>query len=399
MTSVLHNRSFRNIWLASLLSMMGSQISRIGLILYLFTTRDSVFDLALLIVLETLPGMFAAPVAGAVSDRASKRAVMVISDLVRAGSTGLILLWPTLEMIYLMTALHSIATAFFQPAKSASIPLIVEKSDLPQANGIDQSAMNLMLIAGPVIGAQLLLNVGLSTTLIIDSLSFLVSAWLVARVKTLRVEGHIAERSTALNLVQIKVGWQYFIRHRLARHLNLLFFVSLLCTGIWMPLAPFFIRQHLGASEHILGWQLGVFGTGTVVGALLAPRLIARFGKGLSLFVSLLAEASSLIVYALVSHVGVSMVVIFTLGIIVSFIVVPFYSILQVVVAKRFLGRVFSVIKLCENLAIVLAMVAAMLLNDLLGSRLIFLIAGSCYFGLTMVSSLTQGGKRLLATP
>ena len=70
---LLRNGSFRNLWIASLLSALGSQVSKIGLLLYLFDTRGEVISIALLVVLETLPGAVAAPLAGAVVDGMNKQ--------------------------------------------------------------------------------------------------------------------------------------------------------------------------------------------------------------------------------------------------------------------------------------------------------------------------------------
>jgi MFS family permease len=340
----------------------------------------------------------AAPVAGALVDRLNKRVMMVVSDLSRMVFMLVILLRPSLSVIYLMASLHSIATVFFQPAKSAAIPLIVKKEELTRANALEQSAVNLMMIAGPVIGALMLRHFGLTVSLLIDAFSFLLSALLVARVSIRHVDREGLELSAVGTMNEIKEGWHYLARHRIALHLNLLLFMALICTSLWIPLAPFFIRDHLGGSDQILGWQLGLFGLGAVVGGLIAPRLIEWFGTGVTLFGGFLAEAVSLSVYGLVSHVGVSMVVVFIWGVVVSVVVVPFYSLLQKVIEERFLGRVFSLVKQCENAAIVLAMVGAALLQDMVGSHLIFLFTGLVYFGFTAISSFSKGGKALLAT-
>lgn len=378
--------------------MMGSQVSRIGLILYVFDTGGAVVNLALLLVLDTLPGAVAAPLAGAAVDGLNKRVVMVVSDLSRMSFMLIILLRPSLSVIYLMAALHSMATVFFQPAKSAAISLIVKPEDLTRANAVEQSMANLILIAGPVVGAVLLRQFGLTTSLLLDALSFLVSALLLARVSIRQVERKKVELSAAGIVTEIKEGWQYLKRHRLALHLNLLLFVALICTSIWIPLAPFFIRDYLGGSEQLLGWQLGLFGFGAVMGGLVAPRLVERFGTGVTLFAGFLAEAVSLSVYGLVSRVEASMAVVFIWGVVLSIVVVPFYSILQQIVEEQFLGRVFSLVKQSENVAVVLAMAGAILLQDLVGSHLIFFFAGLVYFSCTVLSSLSRGGRALLAT-
>lgn len=395
---MLGNSSYRNLWLASLLSMTGSQISRVGLILYIYSTGNSVPALALLLILELLPGALVAPLAGVVIDAYSKRAVMIVSDLLRM--VFMLLIWwrPTTGMIYWMAALHSVATVFYLPAKSALIPAVVEESDWPSANGLDQSASSLTMVAGPIIGAELLILVGLKATLIVDAFSFLASALLVARVKSRPVTRGRVDLSLAATVQNVKAGWNYIATHRLVLRLNVMVFVSLLCAGMWMPLAPSFVRDQLSGSSRLVGWQIGIFGLGAILGGLLAPLLVRRFGKGVMVFLGLLTEGLSLSVYAVVSHVGVSMLIMFVLGIVVSIVVVTFYSILQTVVEEPFLGRVFSIVKQGENLAVVLAMVIAVLLQGFLDSHVILLVAGLFYVVLTVASSFGRGGRLLLGT-
>ena len=398
MLQILRNGSFRNLWVSSLLSTLGSQISRIGLLLYVFDTRGEVISLALLVVVDTLPGAVAAPLAGAVVDGTNKRVVMVVSDLSRMIFMLVILVHPSLGVIYLMTALHSVATVFFQPARSAAIPLIVKQEDLTRANGLEQSAANLILITGPVLGAVLLRQFGLTASLLIDAASFLVSALLLARVTIRKVERKKIELSAAGAVNEIKEGGRYLWRHPLALQLTFLLFVALSCTSLWIPLAPFFIRDQLGVSEQLMGWQFGLFGLGAALGGLIAPRLVERFGTGATLFAAFLGEALNMMLYSIVSRVEISMLVVFVWGIILSIIVVPFYSILQKIVEERFLGRVFSLIKQGENLAVVLAMVAATLLQGFVATPLIFLLGGLIYFSFTVASSFSRGGRALLAT-
>jgi predicted MFS family arabinose efflux permease len=395
---ILRNASFRNLWVSSLLSTLGSQVSRLGLILYVFDTRGEIISLALLIVVDTLPGAVMAPLAGAFVDGLNKRVVMVISDLSRMILMLVILVHPSLGVIYLMTALHSVATVFFQPARSAALPLIVKQEDLTRANGLEQSAANLSLIAGPVLGAILLRQFGLTATLLFDAASFLMSALMVARVTMRQVERKQIDLSAAGAVNEIKGGGRYLLQHPLALHLTFSLFVALSCTSLWIPLAPFFIRDQLGVSEQLMGWQAGLFGLGAVIGGLIAPRLVDRFGTGVTLFVAFLGEALNMMLYSVVSRVGYSMLVIFVWGIILSIIVVPFYSILQKIVEEQFLGRVFAFIKQGENLAVVLAMVAAVFLQGFVATPLILLLAGLVYFALIVASSFSRGGRALLAT-
>lgn len=390
---------FRNLWLAGLLSLFGKEVTRIGLFLYLFHEQASVANLALFIAIKTLSAVLAAPAAGFVVDRFNKRTVLVATDIVRAAFILVILWQPTVPVIFVMGALQSVATVVFDPAKAAAIPLILEPRQVPKANGVEQSTRNLVMVLGPVAGAELVMRGGLEAILVFDAVSYLTSAALVLRVRIPAVATESPAAKAAAPFSDIREGWRYFFRHRLASHMTMLFVVSMLTAGLWVPLAPFFIRDFLGASERLLGWQLGFFGVGGIAGGMFASWLSNRVNKGPILFGALLAEGVYLTVYSLVSDVVASCMILFVWGVAVATIHVSSRSILQVEVQERYLGRVFAVVYQGENVAMMTAMGIAVLVGSLYSSHLVFLAAGLFYVVLISASAMTRGGRALLVTP
>jgi MFS family permease len=397
-STVFEHAAFRRLWLANVLSQTGSQISRIGLILVVVERTGSVAALALLVCLEALPAAIVAPLAGAVVDRRSRRAVMVSADLVRFASVMVILAAPTYGTICAMAAVHSVATGFFQPARAAALPLAVPREHIVAANSWDQGAANLMFIVGPALGTELLLALGLSWTLIVDGATFLLSASLIPSLPGDNMRGREPAPLLASAVDDIRSGWRYLRTHDLALHLSALFFVSLLCAGLWTPLAPFFVRDYLGGTTRLLGWQFSAFGTGAIFGSMIAPPLVRRCGRGPIVCAGLVGEGVCQTAYAMVPNIAVSTALMFGWGAVVSLIVVPFYSILQTVVDERFLGRVFSTVKQSENLAMAAALGLAIVLQPTLDSHTILLAGGLTYCALALASLLTQGGRSLLGT-
>jgi MFS family permease len=397
MTYLLSSRSFCRLYVANLLSMLGSQISRFSIILYIFHDTNNVENLILLIILETLPGALVAPFSGTFIDRFDKRKFLILSDIYRMIIMVVILIYPKVLIIYFMAALHSVGTVCFELAKNASVPLLVAHDDLPKANGIDQSSLNMVMILGPILGAELFRQMGLTATLIIDAGSFLLSAILIKGIQphyTNQAQGP-DQHSTISGIVQ---GWGYLVQHRLALHLVSLSFVSLLCVGLWLPLAPFFIRDFLGGSDVLLGVQTGVFGLGGVCGAFCAPRLTQYYGKGLLLWAGLLGESLTMTVYAFIPNISLSVLICFLWGVHVSLILVPYYSIIQETVHAHFLGRVLSVAKQGESLAMLLAMVLAIGLQQVMSADQIYAVIGGLYFAIVASSVITHRGKVLLRT-
>lgn len=398
MRHVLRNRSFRRLWLAGLLSLTGSEMSRIALLLYVFAERDAVADLALLVALKTLAAALVAPAAGVLVDRFDKRAVMIAADVARAAFMGAVLAAPSPLAIYVMATLESVATAVFEPARSAAIPLVVDRGQVTDANGLHRTMVNVTMIVGPVAGAELFTLVGLRATLAIDAATYLASAFLIARLRGRALEGDLRTARPAF-ADEIREGWSCLRGDGALLQLALLLFVSMLCGGLWVPLAPFFVRDHLGASERLLGVQLAAFGAGGIAGGLAASPLVARFDKGPVLFGALLGEGILLTAYALVTMASVSSLILFCWGAAVAIIGVAGWSIVQTTVEERLLGRTFATLQQGESVAMLVAMYFAVLLADGLGSQASLLVAGVGYFWMVAVSSFTRGGRALLLTP
>ncbi|MEM9553206.1 MAG: MFS transporter [Acidobacteriota bacterium] len=396
--SLLGAPAFRRLWLASAISRLGTQVGRIGLVLFLVEVSGRVGDLALLIVLETLPGVLVAPFAGSLVDRVDRRRVMIQADVVRAALLAVIIVWPHVLLIYVVASLHSIAGAFYQPAQRAAVPGLVEPEQLSRANGLVQSADHASYVLGPIVGAQLMLMWGLTPTLLVDAATFLASALLLLGLPRLTARHAESEPSDAAGTwAAIRDGFGYARRHPLLLQMTGLFFVSLAATGLWLPLAPFFLRDRLGAPEAALGWQLGAFGLGAILGGIVAAAVIARLGAGRTVSLCLVLEGVCMAIYSQLADLVVSTGLILIWGVVVSLIIVPFYSILQTVVDERFLGRIFALVQQSEAAALLVAMAAAALLARHVESHSIFAIAGVAYAALAAAATRTRGGRALLA--
>src|SRR5262249_38330161 len=154
--------------LAGLLSQTGSSLSRMALVLWL-AGEHGVAMAGALILCETMPGVVTTLASGAIADRFDKKWLMVGSDLMRIMAFLAALRWPGPPVIFGMMCFYSVANSFFQPARSAAVPLVVDSPDLTRANSLDQGASTAVMIAGPYVGALLLYSVGLRTALTIDA--------------------------------------------------------------------------------------------------------------------------------------------------------------------------------------------------------------------------------------
>jgi MFS family permease len=179
---VSSNRNYRRLWLAQIVSEMGDWIYTVAIYTLLLEVTHSAKSVALAVVLQVLPQFFAAPMAGVVNDRVSRKKVMIAADLARAGVVlGMLfvsraqIVW----LIYVLLLLETMMWAFFEPGRSAIVPNIVESKDLVTANGLSSMTWSLNLALGSGLGGAVAALFGRDTVFVLNSLSFLLSAVLV----------------------------------------------------------------------------------------------------------------------------------------------------------------------------------------------------------------------------
>ena len=180
------NRNFRQLWLGQVVSQMGDWFNTIALYTIILNLTGSGRDVGLLLVARFLPSFVFGSLSGVVADRFSRRSIMIISDLLRA----LVVLGflfvrraDQLWIIYVLTVAQLGLSTFFEPAKTAAIPSVVSDRELVAANAISSVTWSVMLTLGAAIGGVLTGWFGTNVAFILDAATFLLSAWLIARIR------------------------------------------------------------------------------------------------------------------------------------------------------------------------------------------------------------------------
>ncbi|MBD0370459.1 MAG: MFS transporter [Pyrinomonadaceae bacterium] len=209
------NRDFRNIWLGQVVSQMGDWFDTIALYTIVLNLTGSGRAVGLVLVARFLPSVVMGPVSGVVADRFSRRSIMIMSDIVRAAVVlGFLLVRSAdqLWLVYVLTVIQLIFSTFFEPARTAAIPSIVSPRDLVAANAISSVTWSSMLTLGAAIGGLITGWVGTDAAFIMDSLTYLLSAALIMRVRFPRREPQEKKRLTlmsATGLTQTIEGMSY----------------------------------------------------------------------------------------------------------------------------------------------------------------------------------------------
>ena len=134
---------------------MGDWFDTLALYTLILQLTGSGRDVGLLLVARFVPSFFFGPISGVVADRFSRQRIMIISDILRAVVVlGFLFVRRAdqLWIIYVLTVLQLGLSTFFEPAKTAAIPSIVEPRELVTANAISSVTWSAMLTLGAAIG-------------------------------------------------------------------------------------------------------------------------------------------------------------------------------------------------------------------------------------------------------
>ncbi len=239
-------------------------------------------EIGLLAAVQTLPFLLLSIPLGVLADRTSRRRLMVWAELLRAVSLVVLLamvLTGQLSIFWLAVVgfAGAVGTVGFSVAAPAMVPALVPRGSLARANGRLELARSAAYAGGPALAGALVAWVG-------GASAFVLAALLSAAAVGLLWRLHEPARTLAPArhpLREIQEGAQFVWRHEYLR--------PMLLTGIawniaWFVLqaayVPYAVRV-LGLNTEAVGFTLGMYGAGMVVGALLAPRLVGamRFGS------------------------------------------------------------------------------------------------------------------------
>ncbi|MET0647169.1 MAG: MFS transporter [Pyrinomonadaceae bacterium] len=180
------NRDFRYLWLGQVVSQLGDWFDTIALFTLVLKLTGSGKAVGLVLVARFLPSVVLGPLSGVLADRFDRRHIMIASDVARALVVLGFLFVRSPEhvwLVYVLTVLQLAFSAFFEPARSAALPSIVAERDLVAANAISSVTWSAMLTLGAAVGGPVTDWFGTDVAFVIDSLTYLLSAVLVWRVR------------------------------------------------------------------------------------------------------------------------------------------------------------------------------------------------------------------------
>jgi MFS family permease len=367
MLAVLRRRNFALLWLGQLISQIGDMVLLIGLPFYVYQLTGSLVQTGLMYVVETIPRILLGSLAGVFVDRWDRRWTMVVSDLGRAGLLLLLLLVRSpdeLWLVYVVAFLQAVVSLFFAPALSAATPALVDEQQLVAANALHSLSESLMRFIGPPLGGALLALLGLAGVVLVDCISYLLSASMILLIvmPARRVDERRADYQRG-RWVQVWRDWLdglSLVRERpTLTALFVTFALFAVSGGLSAASLIAFVNDVMGGTALTLGWMAMAQGIGSLLGAALIERFSTIVQPAYLVGVPLLIAGCIVLLFVNIPVLIVVLPLIALMGVFIVSFFVTTQTLIQLNVVDRYRGRVAGALNMTTALMSLLGMLIA----------------------------------------
>lgn len=411
---VLRNRHFLFLWLAQALSQTAQNAVFYALLVFVEENTHSTIHVSALILSAIVPSVIFGIAAGVFVDRARKKTVLVVTNLLRGFVIVGFLVFPkAFVLMYALNFIFSTVSQFFGPAEAAAIPLLVKRKQLVAANGFFNLTFSASQMAGFVLIAPPLIKwFGVPTLLIGIIITYGICALLVSTLPSGEPSHKPLSdlsRSTLFSSLKLELrdGWALLTGDKLISLAMVQLTLAATLMLVMGMLAPGFVNRILGIRADDAVYIFAPAGIGILLGTLLLPRLADRYGKATLASLGLLAMATSLAALAIapgggrflmtsvvprlidpadlphaISLVTAVMSLSLVIGLTFTFINIPAQTTLQERAPVYMRGRIFAIQLTFGNLASILPLVFLGALADVVGILTVLLVIA---FGVLMV--------------
>ena len=345
------NSAFRNLWYGQVISELGNWVNSIALYALILQLTGSGMAMAAAMMAKLLPMVIISPFAGVVIDRIDRKKVLIASDILRCFTVLGFLIVDSREdlwIVYTLTLFEVALTGFFEPARSAILPSIVEKNHLVTANALSGSTWSIMLTLGAALGGFVVSFFGIKTAFILDALTYLLSAGFIIKISYPNTK--YKERIKKQNSSGIKglvEGLRYLISHPTVLVFTLLKSGMAIKGGI-MTLIPLFASR-LWSDPAAVSMAVGILFSSRGIGSAIGPVLIRKWlGESPKILkVAILAAfflgSFAILVFSFSKNIWTASLSIGLSGMSGSIVWVFSTALIHLEADRKFLGRIFGI--------------------------------------------------------
>ena len=348
------HRDFRNLWAAETISVFGTQISQLALpLVAVITLEASAFQVALLGVIQFAPFILISLPAGVWVDRMRRKPILVTADVGRALLLASIPVayWLdalTIWQLYVVGFFVGILTVFFDVSYQSYLPSLVKRDALVEGNSKLEISRSAAQLSGPGLAGLFVEAFKAPGAVLLDAISFFLSAVFLFRIKAEESAPTKAERQAGPGMKEeVKEGLRWVFGNRYLRWIAASTATFNFFGNIVFAVYLVFAVRELELRPGLIGVVFAVSNIGYLVGALLANRLSRRFGVGPTIIIGASGSISLILLAAAPTSNPIPFLIAAQA---ISGMGIPIYNITQVsfrqaITPERLQGRMNSVMR------------------------------------------------------
>jgi MFS family permease len=385
MLSVLHNRNFARLFYAGATSTAGFAIGQVALTWIVWTNTSSSLDVAYIGVSFIAAAVIFSLAAGALVDRHERRKLMVLSDLVRAGTlaalvVSLLVLGFNLAAVLLVAFILGSFTTLFQPAERALTPEVIGNEQIAHANALIQTSTSVIQFASNTAGAGIIALTGVVAAFGLNTITFLISALLIAGIvgfsgKKLPPGDGIPEKRPSM-FEDIREGFRYIGRNRALLELTLSAGIGNFFLSMVFQFFVVYADVLLKGGVVAYGIISGLFALGWAPGAFISARFrTVRYAGRIWIFAGVI-EGALVVGLALLPYLIPALALAFAMGVLLGLTNTTWLTSVQLIVPTEMQGRYFGLDQLGSFAVIPVGQVLGGVIIATSGVSIDFVIAG-----------------------
>ncbi|NLP49841.1 MFS transporter [Bacillus sp. RO1] len=388
--------------ISKLISTFGAQVYAFAISFYILQLTGSATSFATNLLCNFLPRTLAAPFAGAITDRYSRKKIVIVSQITTTlAITGLLIFTLTsglsLIAIYTTTSILSLTSMFSGIAFSSSITGLIDQERIQKAMAMNQMAISFAAIGSPAVGGLLYGTVPIPVFLIIFIVASIIAVILESTMnfRLFSAEKSMVEKGEKKETMwqSMKAGLSYL---RLQKTIMVMLWISLLINflfGAYEVGYSYILIENLKMESQHFGFTQGAFSLGMLLMSVYFstrkevqfPLLVSKrgiIGLGIvmgSISLPLLWSMNYWVMFAYY------LFLMFSFGLLIIIVNTPLQVMLQKTIADEFKGRVFSIIETMAMALIPLGMVLYGVLYDIFPGEWILLLSAGMLIVITLI--------------
>ncbi|WP_096186573.1 MFS transporter [Evansella halocellulosilytica] len=380
---------------AILLSSIG--IAGIGDFIYLVAINIIVYQLtgsaaavAGLWIIGPLTNMITKFWTGSFIDYRSKRKVMIVTYLMRAGFISLIPLASNMIVIYSILVFLSVAKAFFGPSSMTYVTMLVPKSKRKRFNAIRSFTSSGAFIVGPAVGGALILLTSVNITLWVNAILFIFATILLTFLPDKEtINKTLIPKLTIKQVVSdFTVVTSFVSKNKYVAYIYTGFILIMLFSYAMDAQEVVFTQLVVGLSEVEYSLLISITGIGSVAGAALLSAFSSKFSLRYMIVIGVIMTAVGYMIYAFswsFQSIAVGFIILGFFNVFLNAGITTFY---QNNVPTEIMGRVTSIFQLVQSGFQVLFILGVGITADVIPLRITIIVAALAMFATSLIFSI-----------